>query len=325
MNISWIFAVSTCFLFSNSLYNYSSNNNTLPFSGSGTYSDPYLISTKEDLASFSDFVNNGNDCSGSYVALTSNIDLEGDEITPIASYNSEIPFYGTFDGRGHTISNFTITGGNAGFFGRLGGCVANLGLENAVISGNCVGGIASHAKGSEALIINCYTEVTFEKYNRAGGIADNFNGYIYNSYSNCTFLSENTHGGMVSYFARGVYYSYSNEDFYLSNSSMEDSRFHECKVLPSEELDSLETANLLNDLAVKSAFLSSFEGELNKWGLNQSGLTFINERFDRVQIHQIKYLFANIHNLWPFLLLIVPFGIVPTIFLINRKKKHPKK
>ena len=73
------------------------------------------IATAEDLAAIN------SNLSGNYV-LTADIDLGGAEWTPIGSFvqlgsegeEAETPdpayaFTGTFDGQGHTISNFVIT------------------------------------------------------------------------------------------------------------------------------------------------------------------------------------------------------------------------
>ena len=79
-----------------------------------------------------------NNLSGSY-KLTADIDLGGEAWTPIG--NSDTPFTGTFDGNGHTVSNFTITAdetygkNSAGFFGYSnGGTIKNLRIANATIT-----------------------------------------------------------------------------------------------------------------------------------------------------------------------------------------------
>ena len=72
------------------------------------------IATADELKAVND------NLSGNYV-LTADIDLEGAEWTPLGSFvqmgaegeeaetpDPEYAFTGTFDGQGHTISNFTI-------------------------------------------------------------------------------------------------------------------------------------------------------------------------------------------------------------------------
>ena len=103
------------------------------------------ISTAEELAAIND------NLSGHYV-LTADIDLGGEEWTPIGSYapsgeseeEQEIPsaeyaFSGTFDGQGHTISNLSIhqpDGWALGLFGCIANTkVGNFTLENAEVEG----------------------------------------------------------------------------------------------------------------------------------------------------------------------------------------------
>lgn len=83
----------------------------------------YTISSYEDLASFRDKVNAGNEFEGLTVSLEADINLTGRAWTPIANYyrkylteekgeGTAYAFKGTFDGNGHTItglSNFGFT------------------------------------------------------------------------------------------------------------------------------------------------------------------------------------------------------------------------
>lgn len=149
--------------------------------GSGTKDDPYVIADYEDLSHFRDLVNIGYTFEGCWVVQTSDIAMETDDWIPIGIYGTENYFWGVYDGAGHTISNIRIQNhqagdlDNSGLFGQLGGIVANLGIENGLIEGNCSGGIASHSAGKTytAGIVNCYSKVDI-KAQRAGGIADNF-------------------------------------------------------------------------------------------------------------------------------------------------------
>lgn len=94
--------------------------------GSGTPSDPYLISSAEDMRILA---NSSGDWNKSF-RLTEDVDLGGSEEnqwTPIGigsvfSTNSS-PFSGTFDGDGHRISGFYINAPDSnsqGLFGNLG-------------------------------------------------------------------------------------------------------------------------------------------------------------------------------------------------------------
>ncbi|MCD7761924.1 MAG: glycosyltransferase family 39 protein [Lachnospiraceae bacterium] len=110
--------------------------------GSGTYEDPYLIETADQLMLFARMVNEGRSFEGSYIRQTADIDLEGYDWVPIGEYGSGAYFYGTYDGAGHVIRNMTFddSGSNGGLFGALAGEVYNLGLEGGLINGNCAGG-----------------------------------------------------------------------------------------------------------------------------------------------------------------------------------------
>ena len=93
-------------------------------SGSGTKADPYLIATAQDLVDFRDEVNASTNKSTSTLCakLTANIDLDGQEWTPIGqykSYSENVTYGGTFDGDGHKISGLSINATTAyqGLFG----------------------------------------------------------------------------------------------------------------------------------------------------------------------------------------------------------------
>ena len=78
------------------------------FPGSGTVTDPYVISTTGQWNLFASNVNNGNSYSGKYFVLGADINVS----TMAGTY--DCPFGGTFDGKGHTMNlaiNTTGTGG----------------------------------------------------------------------------------------------------------------------------------------------------------------------------------------------------------------------
>ena len=150
------------------------------FAGSGTYEDPYLISSADDLIKFSDAVNNGNYFFQVYFMQTEDIDMSScDNFTPIGSLDSGYMFRGIYDGGGHKIYNLHIDANKldcefVGLFGKLGGVVMNLGIESGRISGDYVGSFASTDGNTDAMIINCYNKADLYAMIRCGGIADNF-------------------------------------------------------------------------------------------------------------------------------------------------------
>ena len=78
------------------------------WAGLGTASDPYLITSAAELAGLADQVNKRNTYQGYYFKLTTDIDLNKREWTPIGTTNNMKngeAFSGVFDGGNHIISN----------------------------------------------------------------------------------------------------------------------------------------------------------------------------------------------------------------------------
>ena len=75
--------------------------------GSGTQTDPYLLSSKEDL----DLLNSDTSTDKTYYKLVNDIDFEG---SSISSYST---LYGELDGNGYTIKNLNIKG--SGFLDQI--------------------------------------------------------------------------------------------------------------------------------------------------------------------------------------------------------------
>ncbi len=111
--------------------------------GNGTRSNPYLITTADELVYFSDQVNAGRLADGVCVALGADIDMAGVAFEPIG--NDDHWFSASFDGRGFTVSNLTPAlifkdhgqNGNyhCGFFGFVENAeIKNLRLENVNIT-----------------------------------------------------------------------------------------------------------------------------------------------------------------------------------------------
>ena len=158
-----------------------------PMTGSGTETDPYQISTADQLKLFRDIVNGTGDQAqnrGAYAVLTANIDLNNEPWTPIGNYTegNQIYYEGTFDGGGHTISGLNVMGNfrYASLFGAVkGGTIKNLTVAGNVSHNyystvlDChVGGIVGGALDA-ATIENCSNNcsVTGSSRNYIGGIA----------------------------------------------------------------------------------------------------------------------------------------------------------
>ena len=91
----------------------------------------YVIKTAQQLAQFAQMVNEGNTFKGKIVLLASNIDLNGNEWTPIGLNQKR--FMGTFDGQGYTISNFKITKSDNGAQAALFGDVSSATIQDFTI------------------------------------------------------------------------------------------------------------------------------------------------------------------------------------------------
>ena len=163
--------------------------------GEGTEASPYLINSIDELKWFRDDVNAGNNYSGKYISLTSDIDLEQEDWTPIG--NSTNQFKGYFDGLNHTISNLKVAMPNsnyAGLFGYIKGTgmtataiptVQNLNLKDAFVQGyNYVGGLAGQGFTCKVSNINISGEVYGNRY--VGGLI----GHVYVYFDNCHFVGD---------------------------------------------------------------------------------------------------------------------------------------
>ena len=118
------------------------------------------IATAADLIAFANRVNAGeNAINGRLVA---DIDLAGASWTPIGIYcpggdtTKSIFYRGIFNGNGHTVSNFTVSGTDCvGLFGYAEmATIMNVGVINATMTGWNAGAVIGYAPTST--IINCY-------------------------------------------------------------------------------------------------------------------------------------------------------------------------
>ncbi len=112
------------------------------WSGSGSETDPYLITSAAELAGLAKQVNTASQTyKDEYFRLDADIDLANKEWTPIsyATNTDATKFLGHFDGNGKVIANMSSTGANsdgyAGLFGYAGGSVKNLTIANAIVTG----------------------------------------------------------------------------------------------------------------------------------------------------------------------------------------------
>ncbi len=153
--------------------------------GSGTATDPYLITTTEEMDRLASNVNIGIDYSGKYFRLANDIAYDSttpNNYTPVgcnyAGGRHPHAFNGIFDGYGNTISGI-VTGNIAtddgsshqGVFGLLGsdGRVTNLTVASSTFAGQSnVGAIVGSCQGS---VSGCFAkEVLVQTGNGGSGV-----------------------------------------------------------------------------------------------------------------------------------------------------------
>ncbi len=122
----------------------------------------------DGLKKFAELVNGGKNFAGETAVLAADIDLAGEEWTPIGT-SSNI-FKGTFDGQNHTIKNLVVNGGsesNKGLFGVThDGEIKNLVVENAKVAGRLnIGVVAGQPYTTK------YTNITVKGHVEVNGLA----------------------------------------------------------------------------------------------------------------------------------------------------------
>lgn len=172
-------------------------------SGSGTAASPYKIGTAAQLAWFANAVNSGS--RSACAVLTADIDLNGQEWTPIANSGVNNGYTGTFDGQGHVIHGICVTTGVSsrpqGLFGIIArtGTVRNVKAAGRVLvrQSSGAGLIAGENNGvlynceASAFLKNSYNAgSTGSSVGNIGGIAGHMAaGYIENCRAYGLFLA----------------------------------------------------------------------------------------------------------------------------------------
>ena len=162
--------------------------------GTGTASDPYLVSNGAELAYLSYCVRCGNTFSGKHIAMTADIWLNSTDgwlewdyfnqpantWIPIGSYETHVnchAFSGSFDGRGHTVYGIFFSHNNKNCFGLFGYCVGtgseyikNVNVARSYMeASNNVGGIVGYLK-NYSRVENCRNYGKIDSGNWNGGV-----------------------------------------------------------------------------------------------------------------------------------------------------------
>ena len=143
--------------------------------GSGTVTDPYIISTTDHFDQLAADVNNGNKYENVYFKLMADLDYTNKTFTSVGGayyreYNSNTQtwfygyraFSGCFLGNNHSINNVTINTDEEGYYGLFGylgygGDIGNLSLggQSSMTTTGNTGGIVGSIYSS-ARVINCH-------------------------------------------------------------------------------------------------------------------------------------------------------------------------
>ncbi len=170
--------------------------------GYGTEAEPYQIATADDIRSFATNVDCGDNYSGSYFELTSNIDLGGEsnEFTPIGSSWSS-SFKGTFDGGGYEVSGLYINQESSYYQGLFGitcyATIKNLGVSGSVSGYASVGGVIGYAENT--IVENCYNtaSITGSSEYVGGIIGKNVVSTVINCYNTGAIEGTRCVGGIA--------------------------------------------------------------------------------------------------------------------------------
>lgn len=220
--------------------------------GNGTQESPFEISTAEQLYNFSEFVNSGNSLKNKYVELTNDIDMSSiKNFKPIGFEVNPFQFKGIFNGNGYAIKNLEIRRNDyslfdenylkydIALFGKLGGKVENLIVEDSVFDGYCTAVFARSSVNDKQLIINCLSRNNKITGYRCGELIDDFAGKI----ESCIALNNNTKGKENSNIVGYRYTSPIMAASYTNTFYAENNKFY----LPNNIIYTNEMINNLNN------------------------------------------------------------------------------
>ena len=187
------------------------------WTGSGTSSNPYVISNTDGLDKLAADVNGGSDYQGTYFELGYDIAYtpggnNTNNYTAIGNNNHA--FAGHFDGKGHTISGIRIYKGDdryQGIFGYISSTaeVKNIILADAYITGyENTSGIVGYNRGTienchvlNTVTINCALNAS----DRGGIVGYNHDGTVSGCISAAAITGDRTfNGGIVGYNYKGI-------------------------------------------------------------------------------------------------------------------------
>ena len=191
-------AVISCDLFAAGIYD----------GGDGSGADPFQIRT---AGQFDELGQHSEDwAEGIHFLLTDDIDLSGYDgldgrpVFHRIGEDEDNPFFGVFDGAGHTVSNLTLDSPTAHYVGLFGWVegdsaeIKNLGVVNSSISGEVhVGGVVGVNFGGT--VSNCYAVAAVTGNSGLGGLVGFNSGTVRNCYARGEVSGWRSVGGLVGW------------------------------------------------------------------------------------------------------------------------------
>jgi hypothetical protein len=155
---------------------------SLSWTGEGTESSPYVITTPSQLSAFAQSVNGGTNYAGKFVALGNDINMSGatSVYTPIGTATA--PFSGSFNGAGYKIKNVTFSTGEEDYTGVFGYADSTSTIKNVTVDsislvsyGKDAGGLVGYSAGSISDVAVLHSSVA-NGNNHGGGVIGNYQG-----------------------------------------------------------------------------------------------------------------------------------------------------
>jgi hypothetical protein len=167
--------------------------------GTGTEDDPFLIQTAEDLNAVAQMPHAWTKC----FHLISNVYLSdfADEFNAIGT--PTLPFRGTFNGNGHTISNLHLSRADTSYLGLFGyaaeGRIEHVRLTDPNVQGSaCVGALVGTLSGGT--VADCHVENgLITGSSQIGGLMGQNHGTVARCYVTGTVRGTNFVGGLVGH------------------------------------------------------------------------------------------------------------------------------
>lgn len=197
------------------------------WSGKGTETEPYIISSLDDMKTLAESVNSGNSYKGVYFALADDVDLTDDDAFGSIGYwdglcsdddgqwfesDKNRAFEGVFDGNGHSVKNAVFYAQNSfyGMFAYIGkdGVVKNLNIDasNRFTAHNNVTNVSALCGVNAGRIENCTVSADYNFTAADVRLLSGISGLNYGTIADCKNTSDMTESGTAKSGITGANY-----------------------------------------------------------------------------------------------------------------------